>query len=57
MLPNRYSVPVALAGLRVAARIGTRDGEILHDGRVVARHERLHGRFASRPGSTTTSSS
>jgi transposase len=42
---NRYSVPVALAGLRVAARIGAREVEILHDGRVVARHERLDGRF------------
>jgi hypothetical protein len=42
---NQYSVPVALAGLRVAARIGAREVEVLHDGRVVARHERLDGRF------------
>jgi transposase len=42
---NRYSVPVALVGLRVAARIGAREIEIRHDGRLVARHERLDGRF------------
>jgi transposase len=42
---NRYSVPVALAGLRVAARIGAREVRFFHDGREVARHERLGGRF------------
>jgi hypothetical protein len=42
---NQYSVPAALAGLRVAARVGARAVEIFHDGRVVARHERLDGRF------------
>ena len=42
---NRYSVPVALAGLKVAARIGAREITINHDGREVARHERLHGKF------------
>lgn len=42
---NQYSVPVSLAGLRVAARIGARELEILHDGREVARHGRLDGRF------------
>jgi transposase len=42
---NRYSVPVALVGLRVAARIGAREIVISHDGREVARHPRLHGRF------------
>jgi transposase len=42
---NRYSVAVTLVGRRVAARIGARDIEIRHDGRVVARHERLDGRF------------
>ncbi|MCA1700086.1 MAG: IS21 family transposase, partial [Actinobacteria bacterium] len=42
---NQYSVPVSLAGLRVAARIGAREIEILHDGREVARHRRLDGRF------------
>jgi transposase len=42
---NRYSVPVSLAGLRVAARIGAREIVILHDGREVARHPRLDGRF------------
>jgi transposase len=44
---NRYSVPVALAGLRVAARIGAREITISHAGREVARHERLHGRFGT----------
>lgn len=41
---NRYSVPVALAGLRVAARIGAREITISHAGAEVARHERLHGK-------------
>jgi hypothetical protein len=44
---NRYSVPVALAGLRVAARIGAREITISHAGQEVARHERLHGRFGT----------
>jgi hypothetical protein len=42
---NQYSVPVSLAGLRVAARIGAREIRLLHDGREVARHPRLDGRF------------
>jgi transposase len=42
---NRYSVPVSLAGLRVAVRVGAREVTISHAGTVVARHERLHGRF------------
>lgn len=44
---NRYSVPVALAGLRVDARIGAHEITISHRGTVVARHERLHGRFGT----------
>jgi transposase len=44
---NRYSVPVALAGLKVSARVGAREITITHDGRLVARHERLHGKFAT----------
>jgi transposase len=44
---NRYSVPVCLAGLRVAARIGAREITISHAGAVVARHERLHGKFGT----------
>jgi transposase len=44
---NRYSVPVCLAGLRVSARVGAREITISHGGRVVARHERLHGRFGT----------
>jgi transposase len=42
---NQYSVPVGLAGLRVAARVGAREIEIRHDGAMVARHARLDGRF------------
>jgi transposase len=41
---NRYSVPVALAGLKVSARVGAREITINHSGREVARHERLHGK-------------
>jgi hypothetical protein len=44
---NRYSVPVALAGLQVSARIGAREITISHAGAIVARHERLHGRFGT----------
>jgi transposase len=44
---NRYSVPVALAGLKVSVRIGAREITISHAGTVVASHERLHGRFGT----------
>jgi transposase len=44
---NRYSVPVALAGLKVSARVGAREITISHGGEVVARHERLHGKFGT----------
>ena len=44
---NRYSVPVALAGLRVSAAIGATEIVIGHQGQIVARHERLHGRFGT----------
>jgi transposase len=44
---NRYSVPVALAGLRVTAAVGAREIVITHRGEQVARHERLHGRFGT----------
>ncbi len=42
---NRYSAPVALVGLRVAARIAAREIVISHGGREVARHPRLQGRY------------
>ena len=42
---NRYSVPVALVGLRVAARIGAREIVLSHQGRELVRHPRLHGRY------------
>jgi len=44
---NRYSVPVSLAGLSVAVRIGARQVTISHGGSVVAVHERLHERYAT----------
>ena len=44
---NQYSLPVHLAGLRVAARIGAREVSFSRDGQVVARHERLQGRFGT----------
>ena len=44
---NRYSVPVALAGRRVLARVGAREITVVHDGREVARHERLAERYAT----------
>ena len=45
---NRYSVPVALAGLRVSAAIGASEIRITHRDREVARHERLHGKYGTR---------
>ena len=45
---NRYSVPVALAGLRVLAAFGAREITITHQDQVVARHERMHGRYGTR---------
>ena len=44
---NRYSVPVALAGLRVSARVGAREITINHGGVEVARHERMHGKYGT----------
>ena len=43
---NQYSVPVALAGRKVLARVGAREIVIIVDGRAVARHERLVERYA-----------
>ena len=40
-------MPVSLAGLKVSARIGAREIAISHGGAVVARHERLHGKFGT----------
>jgi transposase len=45
---NRYSVPVALAGLKVSVAIGATEIRVMHRDREVARHERLHGKFATR---------
>lgn len=42
---NRYSVPVSLVGLRVNAEIAARQIIVSHDGKPVARHDRLAGRF------------
>ena len=44
---NRYSVPVGLAGLKLAASVGAREIELRHLGEPVARHERLAGRFGT----------
>jgi hypothetical protein len=44
---NRYSVPTRLAGLRVEARIGASEIVLGHEGREVARHERLQGRYGT----------
>jgi len=41
-------VPVALAGLRVSVRVGANEIVVCHQGRQVARHERLHGRSGTR---------
>jgi len=38
---NRYSVPIRLANLTVEVRIHARHLEMLHNGKVVARHPRL----------------
>jgi transposase len=45
---NRYSVPVALAGLRVSVAIGATEIRVNHRDREVARHERLHGKYGTR---------
>ena len=45
---NRYSVPVALAGLRVTAAIGASEIRISHRDGEVACHERMHGRYGTR---------
>ena len=42
---NRYSLPVALVGRRVLARVGAREIVLSHEGREVARHPRLYARF------------
>src|SRR5439155_8491343 len=44
---NRYSVPVGLVGLRVRAQIAANEIVVWHDGRIVAAHERLSGRFGA----------
>ena len=38
-------MPVGLVGLRVLARIGARAITVSHDGKMVAHHDRLRGRF------------
>ena len=45
---NKYSVPVALAGLRVSVAIGATEIRVSHRDRDVARHERLHGKYGTR---------
>jgi hypothetical protein len=43
---NFYSVPASLVGRRVSVRTTPRAVEVTSSGRVVARHERLHLRYA-----------
>jgi hypothetical protein len=45
---NRYSVPVALAGLKVSAAIGATEIRVWHRDRQVAVHERLHAKHGTR---------
>jgi hypothetical protein len=45
---NRYSVPVALAGLKVSVAIGATEIRVWHRDRQVASHERLHGKYGTR---------
>ena len=40
-------MPVRLAGLRVSVRIGAREITVSHAGELVARHERLQGRYGT----------
>ena len=45
---NRYSVPIRLVRRRVEYRLHAMEIELLHDGKVVARHPRLQGRHGIR---------
>lgn len=45
---NHYSVPIRLVGRRVEVRVHARSIEVVHRGQVVARHERLQGRYGIR---------
>lgn len=40
---NHYSVPMRYVGRRVEGRVHARRVELVHDGRVIATHERLQG--------------
>jgi transposase len=42
---NQYSLPVALIGLNVQAKIGASEVAFFHGGHEIARHRRLQGRF------------
>jgi transposase len=41
---NRYSVPARMAGRTIRAKIGACEISFWHDGKVIATHERLHGK-------------
>jgi transposase len=45
---NHYSVPVRLVGLKVEARLGATTVDIYAAGKLVAQHDRLHGRHQQR---------
>ena len=40
---NQYSVPVRLVGVKLRVRVGAREITVLHQGQLVARHQRLRG--------------
>jgi hypothetical protein len=42
---NRYSVPVSLVGRKVLVKIGARELEVFSEHQLIARHERLQGRY------------
>jgi hypothetical protein len=45
---NRYSVPWQFIGRQIEARVEGDEVALLHDGREIARHELLSGRFQER---------
>lgn len=45
---NRYSVPIRLTGRQVEVRVSALQVDVRHDGKLVANHERLQGRYGER---------
>jgi transposase len=42
---NHYSAPITLVGRKVEARVHTHKVEIFHGGKLVGKHDRLHGKY------------